>query len=152
DIGGVATAAEKVIGASKRSFSGVWRRQKCGSRSRCRQSRRRRVKDEQRLVQIGNARKQFVFGEIVHEGTADAKLPACEGSFDLALGGDFVEALLEKAGHVGGIARRGDRYYGARLGNLGGRREHGRAAEAVADEDCGRAGTTAQFARGGDQI
>jgi hypothetical protein len=76
----------------------------------------------------------------------------CERGFDLALGEDFVEALLEQARHVGGIARRRDRYHGARLGNLGGRREHSRAAEAVADEDRGRAGTAAQFVRGRDQI
>src|SRR5260221_3428008 len=110
------------------------------------------MEDEQCLAQIGNAREELVFSEVVHEGTADAKSTARERGLDLALGGDFVEAVLEQAGHVGGIAWRRKRRHGARLGYLASRREHRGTPEAVADEDCGRAGATAQFVRGSDQI
>src|SRR5262249_46789627 len=47
---------------------------------------------------------------------------------------------------------RGDRHHRARLCHFGGGGEHRRAAEAVADEDCGRAGAAAQLVRGRDQI
>jgi len=46
----------------------------------------------------------------------------------------------------------GDRHHCARLRHLGGGREYRRAAEAVADEDCGRAGAAAKLVRGRDQI
>ena len=110
------------------------------------------MEEEQRLAQVGDALEQLVFGEIVHECAADAKSPARERRLDLALGGDFLEAILEQAGHVGGIAGRGDRHHRPRLRHLGGCGEHGRAAQAVADQDRGGAGAAAQFVCSRDKV
>jgi hypothetical protein len=51
-----------------------------------------------------------------------------------------------------GIAGRGDRHHRARLRHVGCGREHGGAAEAVADEDRRRVADSAQRIRGRDQI
>jgi hypothetical protein len=59
---------------------------------------------------------------------------------------------LEQPGDVGRVAGRGDGHHRARLRHLGRRREHGGAAEAVADEDRRRLRPAAQFVRGRDQI
>ena len=53
---------------------------------------------------------------------------------------------------MGGIARRGDRHHRARLRHVGGGGEHGGTAEAVADQDRGRAARAPQRVRGGDEV
>ena len=51
-----------------------------------------------------------------------------------------------------GIERRVDRHYGARLGDAVRRRDHGGAAEAVADQDRWRSKRLPQMIGGGDEI
>ena len=154
DVGRVAAAAQEVIGAGERdeAFGMLGRGEDAARIVDADDLVGRRVEDQQCLAQIGNAIDELMLGEIVDEAAADAKLPTREGRFDLALGADFVETVLEQAGHVGGIAGRGDRHHRACLRHLGGGGEHRRAAEAVADEDRGRAGAPAQFVRGRHQI
>ena len=52
---------------------------------------------------------------------------------------DFGDAVAEQAGDMRRIERRGDRHHRARLGDAVRRGEHRGAAEAVADQDRGRA-------------
>jgi hypothetical protein len=153
-VGGVAAAAEQVIGAGERdeAFRMLGRRKDAACVVDGDDLVGRRMEDEQRLAQIGDALHEFMFGEVVDESAADAKLPARQRGLDLALGGDFLEPILEQPGDVGRIAGRGDGHHRARLRHLGRRREHGGAAEAVADEDRGRLRPAAQFVRGRDQI
>ena len=154
DVGRVAAAAQQVIGAGERdeAFGMLGRGEDAARIVDADDLVGRRVEDQQCLAQIGNAIDELVLGEIVDEAAADAKLPTRQRRFDLALGADFVETVLEQAGHVGGIAGRGDRHHRARLRHFGGGGEHRRAAEAVADEDGGRTGAAAQLVGGRDQI
>ena len=153
-VGSIAAAAQKVIGACERyeAFRVLGSGKDAARVLNADDLVRRRMEDKQCLAQIGNAREELVFGEVVHEGTADVKSTACEHGLDLARGGDFVEAVLEQAGHMGGIAGRSDGCHGARLGYLASRREHRGTPEAVADEDRGGAGAMAQFVGGRDEI
>ena len=65
---------------------------------------------------------------------------------------DLVDLLLEQAGDVRRIARRGDGHHRARLGNAVRGGQHRGAAEAVADQDRRRAVRLAQMIGGGDQV
>ena len=93
-----------------------------------------------------------MFGEVVDESAADAKLPARQRGLHLALGGDVLEPILEETGDVARVARRGNGHDRARLRHLSRRGQHGGAAEAVADEDRRRLRPAAQLVRGGDEI
>ena len=75
-----------------------------------------------------------------------------ERYFDFALRLDFGGAAAEQAGDMRGIERCVDRHYGARLGDAVRRREHGGAAEAVADQDRRRGQRLPQMIGGGDEI
>jgi hypothetical protein len=62
------------------------------------------------------------------------------------------DAVAKQAGHVPGIGRRRDRDDGAHLRHRCGRCQHGRAAEAVADQECGRAARGSQVIRRRNEI
>ena len=64
----------------------------------------------------------------------------------------FSILILEQPDDVARIVRRGDGDHGARLGDAMRGREHGAAAEAVADQDRRRAVHLAQMIGGGDQV
>ena len=112
----------------------------------------RRMEHEQRLVQIRDALDEVLFGDVRHEITADAEGASGQRHLDLTLLADRLEMLLEQAGDVTGVARRGDRHYRTRFGNRGCGRQDRRAAKAVSDQDRGRALRFPQRVSGGDKI
>ena len=60
--------------------------------------------------------------------------------------------LLEQAGDMGGVGRRGDRHHAARICDAVRGRQHGGAAQAVADQERGRRSRLAQMIGGGHQV
>ena len=99
----------------------------------------RRMEHQQRLAQIGEAGVQLLLGHVVEEFAFDAERPPGQRHLDLAVRADLVDLLLEQAGDVAGIVGRGDGDHGARLRDLVRGGEHRGAAQAVADQDRGRA-------------
>ena len=64
----------------------------------------------------------------------------------------FFDAFAEQADHMRWIGWRGNGYDRTRLGDAVCRGEHRRTAEAVADQNCGRADLRLQMIRGGNEI
>ena len=112
----------------------------------------RRMQHQQRLAQIGEALMQLLFRHVVEEFLADAERAARERDLDLAFRMDVGDMLPEQAGDMRRIGRRRDGRNRAHLRTMLRGREHRRAAEAVADQDRGRAIHLAQMVRGRDQI
>jgi hypothetical protein len=111
-----------------------------------------RVKDQQRLAQIGETVLQLSLGHVVEDFALDAERPARERHLDFALRADHVDVLLEQAGDVGRIARSRNGDYGARVGDFVCGGEHGAAAQAVPDQDRGRSPRLTQMIGGGHQV
>ena len=65
---------------------------------------------------------------------------------------DLLEPMREQTLDVSRVAGRADRHHRTRLRNVRGRREHGRAAEAVADQDRGSPPRAPQLVCGCDEI
>jgi hypothetical protein len=112
----------------------------------------RRVKNQKRLAQLGNTHGEILPGNVVKQGAADAEGSAGEPHLDLAFGFYFFDAFAEQADHMRWIGWRGNGYDRTRLGNAVCRGEHRRTAEAVADQNCGRADLRLQMIRGGNEI
>ncbi len=111
-----------------------------------------RVHDQQRLVKLGHLRHQIVFGDVVEEFAADIKRPARERDFHLAVLADVLDAILEQAGDMDGIGRRGDGDDGLGVRNLPGGGKNGSAAETMADQDRRTLSGFAQMVGGPHQI
>lgn len=141
DIGGVFASREKMIGAVERNET-LWvlgggedvagvldPYHLVGGR----------MEDEQRATQRANAWRQVLLGNVVQKRASNAKRPAGERDLDLALRRDLRQPLLEQAGDVTGIIRRGDRHHRACFRHARRRSKYGGAAKTVADQDRGRA-------------
>ena len=97
-------------------------------------------------------RHQVVLGDVVEEFALDVERTAGERDFHLALLADVLDAILEQAGDMGGIGRRGDGDDGLGVRNLPGGGKDRRAAEAVADQDRRRLAGLAQMIGGPHEI
>ena len=100
-----------------------------------------------------DALEQALLGDVVEEFAAHAERPAGERDLDFARGADLVEHDRgNRPVDVVRIGGRRDRHHGACFRHLGGGGQHGRAAEAVADQDRGRTVGPAQVLGGSDQV
>ena len=97
-------------------------------------------------------RHQAMLGDIVEEFALDVERPARELDLDLAVLADVLDAILEQVGDVGGIGGGGDRHDGLGIRNPPGGGEDRRTAEAVPDQDRGRAPCLAQMISGAHEI
>ncbi len=100
----------------------------------------------------GEAFVELLLRHVVEEFALDRERPPGELHLELAFLLDRIDVLLEQAGDVRGIVGRGDGHHRAHLGYAVRGGEHGRAAEAVADQDRRRAARLAQVIGGGDQV
>src|SRR3954447_19315604 len=78
----------------------------------------RRMKDEQRLVQRGDALLEVLFGDVLQEALPDLKRTTCERHLDLAEFVDRAELILEQTRDVGRIARCTNRHHRPGFGYL----------------------------------
>ena len=154
DIDGVALLAKEMIGAGERheTLGMLGALENARGTVDADQFVGRRVEHQQGLAQVRHAIHQRLLGDILEEFAPDAERPARQQDLDLALRADGVDVLLEQAGDVRGIGRRGNRHHGARFGDAMRSREHSRATEAVADQDRGRLERPPQMIGGGDEI
>ena len=112
----------------------------------------RRMQHQQRLAQVGDARDQLLLGDVVEKLAPDAERPTRQHDLALALRADIRDLLLEQPGHVARIGWRRDGRDGSRLGDARRGGEHRGAAEAVADQQRGRALRAAQMIGGRHEI
>lgn len=104
----------------------------------------RGVHDEEFAVEGGDG---LLVGEVFHiikKTAADGELAAGKGDGGFALAADGFQIVGDEVDDVGRIRRGTDGGDGAALGDVGGRGEHSGTAEAVADEEGGRAVMLAQ--------
>ena len=153
-IGGVARAADEVIGAGERdeTFGMLCREKNLAGIVDADRVVGRRMKHQQRLVQVGDEGFEILLRDIVEQAAADAERPAGQRHLDLVLIVELGNAFAEQPDHMGRIERRRDRHHGARLGDAMRGGEHRGAAEAVADQDRRRHERRPQMIGGGDQI
>ena len=91
----------------------------------------RRMHHQQRLVQFGDVGHQAVLGDVVEEFALDVEGTAGELNLDLALAADIIDLVLEEMRDMGGIRGCRDGDDRLRIGDLAGRGQDCRAAEAV---------------------
>jgi hypothetical protein len=110
------------------------------------------MENKQRFMQVGDVRGEVLMCDVIEEGAAYMELPASECYLDFVLLTDRARAIDKQARDVPRIGWCVDRYHCARLGNTVRGGQHGRTAEAVADENRGCGECLAQVVRCGDEI
>ena len=93
-----------------------------------------------------------MLGDVVEKLTFDPERPACQRDLDLAVFADVFDAILEHAGDMGGIGRRGDGDDRLGVRNLPGSCQDRGAAEAMADQDRRRLARFPQVIGGAHEI
>src|SRR3954453_8372529 len=78
----------------------------------------RRMKDEQRRVQRGDALLEVLLGDVLQEALTDLKRPTGQRNLDLAKLADRGKLVLEQTRDVGRIARCADRHHRPGFGYL----------------------------------
>jgi hypothetical protein len=153
-IGGIAAAAEQVIGAGERdeALGMPGGREDAARIVDADDVVGGRMEDQQRLVQGVDAPAQFLLGDVVQKGAADAERAAREPHLDLAAGFDLHASVPEQPRHMGRVGGRGDRHHRAGFRHRGRGRQDRGAAEAVADEERRRALEPAQVVGGRHQV
>ena len=112
----------------------------------------RAVEDQERSVELGDRRFASRLAQVVEELAPDPKRTACDRHDGLAVAFDRRQVSREQAAHVLRRERRADGRDGLRFRQLSGGGEHGRAAEAVADEQARRPDGLLQVVRGRDEV
>ena len=112
----------------------------------------RRVHHHQGAPQRRDLHLQIVLAGVLDELALDAERPPGQLHLRLAVARDRVQVRAEQAGHVRRIAGRGHGDDGGHLRHLIGGGQHGRAAEAVADQQARRRVVVAQEVGGGHQV
>src|SRR5262249_60958553 len=77
----------------------------------------RRMKYQQRFVQVANAAGEVLRADVVEQITANAERAPGECDLDLALALWFFDAIAKQTADVGRIERSRDRHHGPRFGN-----------------------------------
>src|SRR3954462_5774166 len=108
--------------------------------------------DEQRPAQRRNPGRELLLRDVGKELALDVERPPGERDRGFSIRLDLRRLRAQQAEHMCRIAWRGDRYPRLRFRDLGRRREHRGAAEAMADEQRWRAIRLAQVGGGGDKV
>src|SRR3990167_7166248 len=95
---------------------------------------RRRMQDEQGLVQFADGTAQVVFLEVFQKLTLNPEFPAGHNYFGFAFRLNLRRAIGEKWAEVTGIARSSDCNYCRRLGDAACRGQDRRTSQAVPNE------------------
>src|SRR5579871_421539 len=112
-----------------------------------------RMHDEEGAAKVANARLQRLHPDVVEEGLRDLEGPAADidRGAPVRLDG-FHPCFAQQVSNVRWLGRRAQGDDRAHRGDIGGRREHGRAAQAVPDEEGRREPSGGHALRGGYQI
>ena len=112
----------------------------------------RGVEDQQSLAELSQFLGAVLVGDVIEKLLPDAERPSHEQHLRLALGLDLRPLVGEEMGDMGRIGGRADGGDGNRFRHTMGGGQHGRAAEAVADQDLRRHVVIAQEVGGLHQI
>ncbi len=94
-----------------------------------------RVHHQQRLAEVANLFFEPLGLGVLHERAPDPERPAGKRDLGFAARANGVQRLAELMQHMGNVGRRADGDHRLRFGNAVRRRQHGGAAERMADQD-----------------